>query len=136
MTPTSARRQFLSSLIQWWDSGEGNKGRNFFSELQCGEAVPRMMRPCVRRKRPAAATTELAALETRLLSAWKTECVSESHHSFVQGALFFACYTQWCFPRVVSNTICGLLSGRPWIVCHWIAQRSAVCSMRQLENMS
>lgn len=28
-----------------------------------------MMRPCVRRKRPAAATTELAALEARLLSA-------------------------------------------------------------------
>lgn len=84
-----------------------------------------------------AATTELAALEARLLSAWKRDSVLDSHHQFSAGrSVPSAYYTAMVIPRVVSNRICGLSSGRLWIICLCIAQYSAVFHMRQSKNVS
>lgn len=84
-----------------------------------------------------AATTKLAALEARLLSAWRRDSVLESYHQLSAGcSVSSAYYTAVVLPRIVSNRICGLSSGRLWLICLCIAQHSAAFHMRQSENVS
>lgn len=52
--------------------------------------------------------------------------------NLVQGALFPL--PVMVLPRIVSNRICGLSSGRLWLICLCIAQHSAAFHMRQSEK--